>query len=82
MSGLYLNKLLRLRAALVCVGAAGRKAAARLGIDGRCYLPLHGNRLHGLVDIRGGDRGQQRLGLGMQRARKQTHLTALFNELP
>ena len=81
MAGNKLLQMLRLMALVAGIGAAGGKAAARLGIDGRHHLALKQDALLGIVDIRGGDGGKQRLGIRVQRADEELLGGSRFHQL-
>ena len=71
MSGGNFLQLLGLVALLAGVVAARGKAAARLGVDGRGQLALEQDALLLVQDVRGGNRRQQRLGVGVDRHAEQ-----------
>ena len=65
MAGFDFFQLLRLAAGFRGIDASRRKTAAGFRIDRRRDLALHRNPLDLLMDIAGGNGGQQRRGLGM-----------------
>ena len=74
-------KFLRLSACIGGIDAAGGKAAARLRVDGGGQLALQQDALGGIVDIRAGDCGKQRLRIRMHWVFKKLIRWALFHQL-
>ena len=79
--GHQLGQLLRLMAGLAGIRTARGEAAARPGIDRRGDLALEVDALVRMVNVRGGNRGEQRLRVGMQRADEQLLRGGGFHQL-
>ena len=79
--GQYLFKLLRGMALVACIPASCSKTTARLGIDRRDDFALQNDAFLPVVNIRGGDCGDQRPGIRMQGFLEQLPGGACLNQL-